>query len=119
MELLIKWEDKSKKKRKPRDFGTNPRAKGTNPRAMSKRKSKAITVGESKRPCKICHGKMVVRKHKEITPKLKKQFYYFSQWDYCKNCNKVFFNESFKVNNAKGQDLEELERQENHLFNIK
>ena len=74
---------------------------------MSKRKSKAITIGKSKKPCRICKGEMVVKKHSSITEKLRKQYYYFSQWDYCRNCNKVFFNEHFKVLNGKGADMEE------------
>lgn len=117
MELLKDWEEKPKR-RKPRNFGTNPRAKGTNPRAMSKRKSKAITTGISDKPCKICFGKMIIRKHKEITPKLKKQYFYFTQWDFCANCNKVFFNENFRKNNPKGQELQERREQEQHLLNI-
>ena len=103
--------------RKLRELGLNPRALGTNPRAMSK-KTKAITVGESEYKCRQCHCKMIVRKHKEITNKLRKQYYYFTQWDYCGTCNKVFFNEEFKKLNPKGMELEEHTRQQVFLKSI-
>ena len=103
--------------KKLRQLGLNPRALGTNPRAMGK-KSKAITVGESEFQCKQCRGKMIIRKHKEITDKLRKQYYYFSQWDYCGNCNKVYFNEEFKHINRKGMELEEYNRQQSFLQSI-
>ena len=126
MELLKKELFKEPKKRKkrmktrwlklnPRAKGTNPRAKGTNPRAM---KSKAITIGKSENKCSHCKGDMIVRKHPRITEKLKSQYYYFSQWDYCHRCNKVYFNEEFKINNSKGRILEELQDQEKHLMEI-
>ncbi len=127
MELLKDWSylDKQiknklsiKKRKKPRDFGTNPRAKGTNPRAMSKRKSKAITTGKSDKKCHQCSGEMVVRKHGEITRKLLDQYYYFTQWDYCRTCNKVFFNERYKKLNSKGADLEEKQRQETFINSL-
>lgn len=100
-----------------RELGLNPRALGTNPRAMRNQK-KAITTGKSDKPCKICKGEMIIRKHSQITDKLRKQHYYFSQWEYCLQCKKVFFNDAFKVNNPKGEMWEEIERQERHLLNI-
>lgn len=85
---------------------------------MSKRKSKAITVGRSETSCPQCNGNMIIRGHKEITQKLKSQYYYFTQWDYCTACRKVFFDERFRVINSKGADLEEIERQKSFLKSI-
>ena len=85
---------------------------------MSKRKSKAITLGKSEFKCKFCKGEMVVRKHPEITKKLKSQVYYFSQWDYCKRCKKVYFSENNKVLTSRGSDWEETQRQNTFLKEI-
>lgn len=123
MELLKDWshlEKSFKKKLTPRQRGTNPRAKGTNPRAkdMSKRKSKAITVGKSNRACPHCAGEMIIRKHGEITDKLRKQYYYFTQWDYCVRCKEVFFDEKNKKLNPQGVQLQEVLRQRDFLASI-
>lgn len=61
---------------------------------------------------------MVTRKHPQITEKQKKQYYYFSQWDYCPRCKDVFFDEKNKVLNEKGHYIEEMERQQNFLSSI-
>lgn len=85
---------------------------------MSKRKSKAITIGRSKIKCINCKGGMIIRKHPEITEKLKSQVYYFSQWNYCKQCKGVFFNERYKVLTARGNNWEETQRQNNFITSI-
>lgn len=85
---------------------------------MSKRKSKAITIGKSEKKCPKCKSDMITRKHPEITPKLRNQYYYFSQWDYCKSCNKVFFNENHKILNPKGVELEEYNQQQSFIKSI-
>ncbi len=36
------------------------------------------------------------RKHKVITNKILKQPYYFSEWDYCKNCKHVQHYNKYK-----------------------
>ena len=106
-------------KRKKREVKVTPKQKGTNPRAMSKRKSKAVTIGDSGDVCRVCQQQMVVKEHPETTPKLRKQHYYFSQLDYCRKCIKVFFDERFKIINGKGADMEELERQKSFIQSIK
>ena len=75
-------------------------------------------MGDSLTLCPNCGGKMVIRKHLEITDKLRQQFYYFTQWDYCGLCNKVFFDEKYKVTTHKGSILEEDLRQQSFLRSI-
>lgn len=129
MELLLPeehWNNEMQKKfgkrpkKKPlREQGKNPRALGTNPRAKMK-KQKSITIGKSESRCprKSCAGEMVIRKHQQITPKLKAQAYYFSQWDYCHSCNSVWFDEKYKVLNSRGAEMEERQQQLDHFNNI-
>jgi len=85
---------------------------------MSKLRTKAITIGKSKNICNYCNGELVIRKHSVITEKLRNKHYYFSQWEYCHPCNKVFFEERYKVLNAKGSDMEEYNNQQQHLLDI-
>lgn len=85
---------------------------------MARKKSKAIVIGKSKDVCKKCRGEMVTKKHPKITDKLRNQYYYFKQWDYCRNCNKVYFDERYRVVNRKAQPIEEQKAQEAFFFNI-
>ena len=86
---------------------------------MRRKKRKSITVGKSEFPCKNCGGEMVIRKHGEgENEKLRRQVYFFKQWDYCQPCNKVFFNEEFKVTTGRGSDWEEIQRQTSFLKSI-
>lgn len=87
-------------------------------RNMSKRKSKAIIVGKSDDKCKQCKGELVIKKHHQLTEKIKNQHYYFTQWDYCRKCNKVFFDERFRVANHTGQMLDEINRQNSFIESI-
>ncbi len=108
-----------KNKRKSlRKFGLNPRALGTNPRAMSKRRNKSKTIGESNAKCRDCRGKMSVRTHISITQKMRSQFFYFTQWDYCDRCKKVYFDEKYKKLNPKGAQLQEVERQQSFFKSL-
>lgn len=85
---------------------------------MSKRKSNAVTVGASDGTCPACGYDMVVRKHAEITEKMRKQYFCFTQWDYCKRCNKVFFDEKYKKNLPLGVQWEERQQQVSFLKSI-
>ena len=49
--------------------------------------------------CKHCDHELIWRSHKKITPKILRQAYYFSKWEYCTNCRTVWFHEEFKVHN--------------------
>ena len=100
-----------------RSKGLNPRANGTNTRAMSKKK-KSVTAGKSEEKCPQCQGEMFIKKHPQITEKLRNQYYYFTQWDYCTKCKKVFFADEFKVTNGRGADLEERERQRSFISSL-
>lgn len=48
-------------------------------------------------PCPKCLRPMERRKHKVITEKLMKKFYYFSQWDVCRSCKHIQHYPEFKV----------------------
>ena len=85
---------------------------------MSKRQSNALTVGKSEHQCGECKGEMVIRKHAEITEKLRRQYYYFTQWDYCKRCNKVYFDEKYRKVGERGAQLDEVRRQESFLASL-
>lgn len=85
---------------------------------MSKRNKESFVVCKSDKVCRSCGEEMVIKKHKEITQELRNQFHYFTQWDYCRKCNKVYFNEAYRVLNSKGQDVEEYNRQLNFLRSI-
>ena len=85
---------------------------------MSKRKSKAITIGKSENKCKQCFGDLYIKKHPKITSKQLNKYFYFSQWEYCPRCKKVFFDERYKVMNRKGFALEERQQQLNHFNSI-
>lgn len=79
------------------------------------KKKQSIVVGTSKNPCRKCKNSLVVKKHTQITEKQLKQPYYFSQWDYCRACNSVYFEERYKVLRP---DLAELEQMNNHMKSI-
>ena len=50
-----------------------------------------IGIGE---PCRKCNRATVIRtKRGAIKPKS-----YYSQWEYCKKCEAVYFNEKYKIN---------------------
>lgn len=85
---------------------------------MSKRKSKAITIGKSENKCKFCGNQMVTKRHPEITKKQKQQYFYFKQWDYCSKCGKVFFDEKYRVITGRGSDFEDYNRQQSFLRDI-
>lgn len=70
--------------------------------------------------CPKCKGVMERRGHKEIDQKILNQPFYFTEWDYCRTCNHLQHYEEKKVWNDGTQKnaLEEIERQENHLFSI-
>ena len=40
---------------------------------------------------------MEIRKHREITEKLLRQPYYFTQWQFCRRCKYVQYREQFRV----------------------
>lgn len=72
-------------------------------------KVKDIGLGN---PCRKCVKITVVRKR--IKPPIDKNFYY-TQWEYCKNCNAVYFEEIYKSNDWK--ESEEMEnRFQDNLF---
>ena len=50
--------------------------------------------------CSKCGGKVVIKKHPHLDT-VSKQKQYFSQWDYCLNCNTVWFNPEYLVINYK------------------
>lgn len=49
--------------------------------------------------CPECNQKMERVKDKPLTSKRKKQKYYFTEWDVCRNCDFVQHYEKFKVFN--------------------
>lgn len=48
--------------------------------------------------CKTCHSPLELRKPTLTSEKLHKQYYY-SAYYYCPKCNKIYFDEAFKVIN--------------------
>ncbi len=73
---------------------------------MKIKKIEVIGLGEN---CPKCEKPMERRKHRDSTDKI----YFYSKWDYCKNCYHVQHYPEFKSPNWKVQE----ERQE-HLFDI-
>lgn len=49
--------------------------------------------------CPKCQTPMYKNRHKEITPKILKQPYYFTEWFVCPNCKYVQHFEKNKVKN--------------------
>lgn len=47
--------------------------------------AKAMIVNRRGPPCVRCHHRCVVLRHKQITPKMLRQPYYYSQWYRCVN----------------------------------
>lgn len=71
--------------------------------------------------CKHCNHTLIWRSHKKITPKILKQAYYFSEWQYCENCKTVWLHEDRKVFNKSDigryvRNLEE-ESEQTSFFN--
>jgi hypothetical protein len=52
---------------------------------MGKRKRSRVVLGERGDPCPRCGRSTEVREHGEITPKHRRQPYYYSRWFYCTN----------------------------------
>jgi len=73
--------------------------KGYKKRERRQRKIQTHSVLCEGAECPHCHQRMERRKHKEITDKVLKQSYYFSQWDFCKTCNHVQHYDKYKVYN--------------------
>lgn len=61
---------------------------------MSKRIRYKV-LGQGK-PCPKCKNPMENRTHKEIDQRVLFQPFYFTEWDYCRNCNHVQHYEHFK-----------------------
>lgn len=89
-------------------------------------KPRHVVVGKGNL-CPDCSLETERRKHKEIREKQKRAPFYFSEWDACKKCRKVWFYEIFKVWNHNEaaqnylkhqQELRELRTQHSHLKSI-
>lgn len=61
--------------------------------------------------CPKCHNPM--QRRKRVKPPIDKT-YFFTEWDYCRNCRHVQHYEKYK-----STDWKERETQENHLFDIR
>ena len=75
-----------------------------------KKNTRIIEVGIGKM-CPKCNGQCIIRKR--VKPPKEKNFFY-KQWDFCKRCNAVYFEEKYKCG-----DWQEYERQLNHFEGIK
>jgi len=54
--------------------------------------------------CKNCGAKLIEKQTKRSADQLKKPYYYTAYY-YCKNCNKLYHNDKFKVINPKTMPL--------------
>ena len=52
---------------------------------MGKRKRSRVVPGERGDPCPRCGRATEVREHVEVTPKHRRQPWYYSRWFYCTN----------------------------------
>jgi len=59
--------------------------------------------------CRKCNIPTVIRKRTKVPIH---QNFYYTQWEYCKKCNAVYFEEKYKSN-----DWKELEHNENMFKN--
>jgi len=59
---------------------------------------KYCVIGDGEN-CPKCNKPMQRREHSNISTKLLKKPYYFSEWDYCKPCGHIQHYESKKVLN--------------------
>lgn len=60
--------------------------------------------------CRKCNEPTIIKKR--IEPPRNKSFYY-TQWEYCRRCQAVYFEEKYK-----SIHWQEHENQEQHLFDI-
>jgi len=58
-----------------------------------------VLINSNNMKCPICERKMERRRHEKIYPKLLEKHYYFTEWDYCDNCNWVQHYEKYKIKN--------------------
>ena len=75
-----------------------------------KKNKKVENIGIG-RVCPKCNGNCVIRKR--IAPPINKNFYY-KQWDFCKKCNAVYFEEKYK-----SSEWVENERQQDFFSNLR
>ncbi len=72
--------------------------------------------------CPKCNELMERRKHKTINEKQLNRTYYFSEWDYCTNCNHLQHYEEYKVLSQNYKDVgdmfQEIDRQNSFFNNI-
>lgn len=72
---------------------------------MSNNRKNIIVIElEGERLCPICSTPMERRKHKEITPRILGQAYYFSEWDFCTNCFYLQYYKQFIVLKEKEEE---------------
>lgn len=73
---------------------------------MNQQIQRKITVGNGI-VCNNC-GTQTIRR-KRLKPPANKKSYYFTQWDYCKMCKTIYFEEQFKSKDWKSfQEHEDL-----------
>lgn len=63
--------------------------------------------------CRKCNIPTMIRRRTKLP---KDKLFYFVQWEYCKKCNSVYFDEKYKNSNLKM--LDELNSREQCLFDI-
>lgn len=64
------------------------------------------------RECPKCKGLCIVRKR--IQKQSRHKNFYYTQWDFCENCNAVYFEEKYKCSEWK-----EVEQQEDLFRNLR
>lgn len=83
---------------------------------------KNLIILDKIEPCPKCNELMERRKHSKIGQKQLNKTYYFSEWDYCRDCNHVQFYEKFKVYSKPYKEMmtlfEEQEEKDSFLRNI-
>lgn len=73
-----------------------------------KKEKQSFGVGK---PCRKCGLNTMIRKR--LTPPKDKNFYY-KQWEFCKNCNAVYFEEQHKSG-----DWQDYERQQSFFRELR
>lgn len=86
---------------------------------MAKRKTYEI-IGKGCE-CRRCKNQTEKRTHKEITEKLRKQPYYFTEWDRCPACGWIQLYEAKKVwnDNSTAHYIQEVDRQESFFASLR
>ena len=89
--------------------------KTMNKKQKRETKKKFVETSPSEKICKNCGYLLQIRKYKKLPIKLVRKSYYFSEWEFCKNCNSVFFEDENRIM-LTGEMKEKIARGQNQTL---